>query len=304
MNACNCCAQPPCSAPSIECDSISSSKSKAVPCGFLHDGKHWLTKTTSWNYSFSDTGSIYSNIESSHVAKVESYDEYCNLSTVWSGSSSYTRIMGSSSWSCAATMNATGSWSGTATEHTGQFNQTRPISTSCCSQGTQSAPIYSNENVAETTSALIARTVAALPSYPSTWTGSCSSYRNLSDDESSYSIRKFKWRLKHAPSGTCYLKVWLRKKFEPEGGGDPTYTPLSPYTWEGAGNPCLKDSTKPVDDDANNITSDETEVSVPAENGRTSIEILKYSCVEGYEPDITDEENHQPSGFPDPAWTA
>lgn len=123
-------------------------------------------------------------------------------------------------------------------------------------------------------------------------------------------LEKTKWRLKHAPSGTCYLKVWLRKTFTPAATDpptdplpDPTVTETT-YEWTGTGNPCLADPTKAIDHADNAITGSETEVGAPEEEGVTTIEILKYSCVEGYEPDISDEENPQPNGFPDPTWEA
>lgn len=34
------------------------------------------------------------------------------------------------------------------------------------------------------------------------------------------------------------------------------------------------------------------------------LRIKKYACIPGYEPDISDEDNPQPNGFPDPSWEA
>jgi hypothetical protein len=116
--------------------------------------------------------------------------------------------------------------------------------------------------------------------------------------------QNFKWRLAHEPTGSCYLKVWLQKRFSPEGGSSDTITPLTAYEWTGTGNPCFAEALLPPDDLANLIASSPTEESVPATDGTTTIEIVKYSCVEGYEPDITDPENPQPDGFPAPAWVA
>ncbi|MEI6036095.1 MAG: hypothetical protein WCS65_17660 [Verrucomicrobiae bacterium] len=163
--------------------------------------------------------------------------------------------------------------------------------------------IYSNASAEETTADLITRTESAIPAYPDTWTGTCSSYRNLSGDETSYSVRKHKWRIAHPPSGTCYLKVWLQQVETPE-TGSPTITALDPYEWTGTGNPCLEDDTLAVDHADNKITGDETEIGIPTEDGTITVEIVKFSCVPGYEPDISDPANPQPNGYPDPAWTA
>ncbi len=116
-------------------------------------------------------------------------------------------------------------------------------------------------------------------------------------------LRSIRWRLKHQPSGTCYLKVWIRKTFTPD-DGPPTVTDLSPYVWTGTGNPCLADPALAVTHEDNLIIGDDAEETPPAANGVMSIEIVKFSCVEGYEPNIDDEENPQPNGFPDPLWEA
>jgi hypothetical protein len=126
---------------------------------------------------------------------------------------------------------------------------------------------------------------------------SCSAYRNLSPDESSYSLRRFKWRLRHAPTGTCYLKVWLRRKFQPEGGGDPTYTSISPYEWTGSGNPCIAAPDLGAGHEDNEIIGEETSEDEPATDGTVTIEIVKYSCISGYTPP----DDGSANGFPDPA---
>jgi hypothetical protein len=116
-------------------------------------------------------------------------------------------------------------------------------------------------------------------------------------------LRSVKWRIKHAPSGTCYLKAWIKKTFTPTTGAT-TETDLTPYEWTGTGNPCLDDATKAVDHADNVVKGTATEETFPEEAGVTTFEIVKFSCVEGYEPDISDEENPQPNGFPDPTWEA
>jgi len=196
-------------------------------------------------------------------------------------------------------------WSGTLSNwnryNSGPDNA--PIDYQCINAFGDIEVIYSVENIPETTADLITRTESAIPAYPDTWTGTCSSYRNLSGDETSYSARQHKWRIAHPPSGTCYLKVWLQQVETPE-NGSPTITALDPYEWTGTGNPCLSDDTLAVDHEDNKVTGDETEIGIPTEDGTITVEIVKYSCVPGYEPDISDPANPQPNGYPDPAWTA
>lgn len=120
--------------------------------------------------------------------------------------------------------------------------------------------------------------------------------------KSGTTLRKIEWRLKHPPSGTCYLKAWLAITETPT-AGEPTITE-SDYEWQGTGNPCLADSQLSAAHESNAITGEATEQLPPAENGTVKITRTKFSCVEGYEPDISDPENKQPNGFPDPSWEA
>jgi hypothetical protein len=80
------------------------------------------------------------------------------------------------------------------------------------------------------------------------------------------------------------MKVWLRKVFTPDGGGDPVITLLDPYEWTGTGSPCLADTTKVFSATENKITGSETTENEPTENGTTIVEIVKWSCVPGYIP--------------------
>ena len=103
-----------------------------------------------------------------------------------------------------------------------------------------------------------------------------------------------RWRVQpHAPSGTCYLKVWLQKRLVDD------VSPLGPYEWIGTGNPCLAEPLLAYNATGNLITP---EWAYDAATEYHSVEIVKWSCLPGYEPDITDPENPQPNGFPDPTW--
>lgn len=130
-------------------------------------------------------------------------------------------------------------------------------------------------------------------------------------DDSTRFEKKFKYRITHAPTGTCYLKVWLRKTTEISADAEaepPIEASIThddefeQYEWSGTGNPCLTVELAAVDSDENKIIGEEAEILTPTENSEITISILKFSCVEGYEPDISDEENPQPNGYPDPTW--
>lgn len=225
-------------------------------------GTYLYTHTTHWPGGDEDTDSISATLSGG----------------VWSGTQTLTD-------------GSTESWSGSPyLEHCGEtVCVTDPVPTS------EDTVIFSNEVTAETTSALISRVVGLLPAWSESWTGTCSAARNLSPDESSYSIRRFKWRLKHQPSGNCYLKVWLREVFTPEGGGSPTYTDLPPYEWSATGAPCLAAPNKAYFDLDNLIIGEESEIQEPSEDGTITVEIVKYSCLAGYTPGEGD-----PNGFPPP----
>ena len=123
---------------------------------------------------------------------------------------------------------------------------------------------------------------------------------------------KVKWRIRHSPTGTCYLKVWLRKTTTVTGDPDAdppvedtvTTDDSETYQWEGTGNPCIENPDDGASDPSNDIVGEENDLDPPDENGSITIEILKFSCLRDYEPDVTDEENPQPNGYPDPAWEA
>jgi len=61
-----------------------------------------------------------------------------------------------------------------------------------------------------TTAQLIAQVAAALGGYPGTWAGDCTAYRNLTADEFTYTIRKFRYRfaLPTLTGFTTYKITW------------------------------------------------------------------------------------------------
>jgi hypothetical protein len=140
------------------------------------------------------------------------------------------------------------------------------------------------------------------------------------------SEQRAKFRVRHGPSGTCYLKVWFRKviqkyKYEDcetgfggdptwEGGtapatidcretvlsfpcynrwstdGKPTFQDYGTYEWRGNGYPCYKNDDKLPFHCSNTIEGPEKELTA-GENEEIRIK-YKFSFVEGYEPNWPD----------------
>jgi hypothetical protein len=105
---------------------------------------------------------------------------------------------------------------------------------------------------------------AALPSWLGTWLGSgCSAFRNLSPDESSYSIREARFKFK-LPAGAALpagkkLSIAYQTTFTPEAGGSPTVTPGT-----------------------TEITATESAVivvGVPGTDGTTTLTMTAHECV-------------------------
>ncbi len=306
MNACNCCAAPFHGPPLLEYKFISASRAK---CG---------------RGPFRNGNSCYTSVSWFESAGHFNFSNPCPCSSVFksiSGSFGYGIVgMGATgAISASATQDVFGveasrSCSGSVTQAVVDGEPGDPVVKDCsdvefrwgcggpeirCGGGfTAAAGNSASLSDLYTTEDLQAYTTGSLPEWPARWFtyGVFAAYRNLSPDESSYSISRIKWRLKHAPSGTCYLKVWLRRRFTPEGGGVATYTPLETYEWIGSGNPCIPDKTKSVDHPDNTIYGEESEEQEPAEDGATAIEIQKYSCIRGYIPP----DDGSANGFPIP----
>lgn len=179
---------------------------------------------------------------------------------------------------------------------------------SCSSAQTEHLSVLEELSDEYTTAQLIADTVAALNHYCVQFagdanrspTGTCSAFRDLSTDEVTYTIRRTKWKVRHFPTASCYLKVWIRKRFRPKGGTGATdvFTDLASYVWNGQPTEeglCFADSEKVYSDVANRIDSAATEELEPPTNGTTTIEIKKWSCLEGYEPDDPLNDGNRPN---------
>jgi len=157
------------------------------------------------------------------------------------------------------------------------------------------------------TSTLIEEVKADIPAVTGEWVTlgipPLIAFGGLLHRETRYDATHGEWQVRVAPPMTCYLKVWVNQTFTPSGGGDPTVTEVI-NVWDplSTGEPCVFDETKSVSDAANIISGPTNAVAVPESTGAVSLTLIRWSFVRGYEPDISDPDNPQPNGFPDPTW--
>jgi hypothetical protein len=207
--------------PQLICDPISASKTK---CGFdAYDGSpgKYLAETV---VSTEDDPPCCVGTETHDAAFTKFYsgtDHYDALTCLHSlsGSGSFTRTFCDAHTESGTagpfsdppyTINSATNKSWDRTRDCG-YDPTCPGLT--CHQH-QDATL-SNEY---TTEMLISNTVAALPPYPGTFTGACSAYRNLSSDETSYSIQRFKYKFTFATATQPFTIYWV-ERFTPAGNG-------------------------------------------------------------------------------------
>lgn len=161
----------------------------------------------------------------------------------------------------------------------------------------------------EDESSLINRTMTAFGEvdFGDTWDGDAGSHKietrrspdatEYPNELTHYDVQSSRYRLKHGPTGTCFLRVWLEKIFIPqtELGEDPPEPEVSSagtYTWTGSGNPCID-----LENPEANIFYDSTEgalLPIPEEVGYVTVQVKKYS----YLPDYTPSDSDPVNGFP------
>jgi hypothetical protein len=111
-----------------------------------------------------------------------------------------------------------------------------------------------------------------------------------------------KYRIKHFPTISCYLKLWLLKKVTDKDGNETKTHPTK--TWSGSGSPCFEKKTKPPGDESNREITSVSEISGDALELDSSavVTLSKYSCLSDYIPaDPEDNDPEKPNGFPNPA---
>jgi hypothetical protein len=311
MSACDCCEEPPYETPVLVCDLIESSKTKIGYGGLLDDSSY-----------YKEAG--YDSIEDCHVVvsdEVSGDAVFKTISALFSRC--HADCSGSGSISVSQTNDLDGNQVSTSCSGTISFPGIDPPAPIDCDRvvfpdistdyqepyiaGSSPEIVYgtvmgacgdtrtvSNEYL---TSELIAYTIDNLPSWPGTYDGDYWTTRVLSETETSYHITRLKYKLEHYPTASCYLKVWLRTRFSPAGGGADVLTDLTPYVWTGTGTPCLPEPNLSASDILNKISTAPVQLDEPPENGNLYIEIKKWSCVFGYEPDDPLDSGARP--FPD-----
>ena len=361
MSTCNCCAAPPCSAPTLEFISVSDACDTPV-CGLINpdDDLRYLVKvhthldghTTTYDYtpdpetgdcgtSVVCAGSVTTTTARSFgtgggdsgsysFTSTTTYSNDCSTTTVETGSSASTIHYGDGTCISSCSSNfANGTWTGSVTfgggicggNTTNEHNY--PCIPSSGSTVTVAPAPLETENDEYSSLEDITPCALTFPAYPA-WTQpgddpaeltrgqgrDAVASRDYAKDDVHKAETKVKWRARHSPTGTCYLKAWLRKTTTVT--GDPNADPpvedtvttddSTTYEWEGTGNPCIENPDDGFGSVSNLIVGEEHQLDAPTENGSVSIAVLKFSCVKNYEPDVTDEEHPQPNGYPDPAW--
>ncbi len=119
---------------------------------------------------------------------------------------------------------------------------------------TYSGPITPPADNDESTDHLKTRTIAALPAWPDTWDGPSSAFADLSDDETSYTIRRAKYKFKVTIPPGGYIKI----------------------TWKVGGTPQSQIMSGMPGDVQYTAT---TEIDEPDSNGEISLTDVWWTCV-------------------------
>lgn len=272
-----------------------------------------VIRTEARSYSGAGVFPWLSHTHNSTWTRTRTYNEDCSVTTTYActGSSSYESddeppfVDPSSCNSSVTGTSPTGdcTWSGTVTSGSFSYATDGP----CLPSGfgdtvvTVSPEPLEEAEVAYTSLYGPDPCTLTFPEWPEWGAGSflpgqgaaVTALRDWSDDELTKSERVIRYRINHRAPGLSFLRVWIRETYEPD-DDEPTTTDRV-YTYTGG----LPDPTKSYGH-ANNIIAAEDYFDVAlAVNGTARVEILKWSCVIGYEPTGT-----QPSGYPDPLWEA
>jgi hypothetical protein len=218
--------------PQLVCDSISASRSKCGFSGFEPGStKFYLTTGQTWDYDLTYTGSdppachwtdnhrIQSDYDISTEPYCLSYTDTCTGDRVCNGTPS----------DFCSTNNLCSCRSG------GSVNGSSDYVYSDTSAATIYTPLTNWSGHAQinfynsneyTTAMLISNTIAALPAYDGVYNDACGASRELSSDETSYSITRFRYKFTF-PAATQPFTIHWVERFTPEGGGPPMDTPRS-----------------------------------------------------------------------------
>jgi hypothetical protein len=349
-----CCDEPPCPSVSLLCNSISASKSK---CGYSEYSpyvstppKKYLTETYQEDRDITTCCLAGSSVLpcggfglAYHILFHRDYDpSACTVSTTSvTCIGNHLNCDGSvhDSFGCGESTFDTASSS--TYKSFSSAGSSAACSTPVCASGTRtdSGSTFSHTLSNEyTTADLISNTVDALPAYATCFScvthdedsacdeelsaGQgciCSAFRNLSSDETSYTIRRFKYKFRFTGSVTCRLKILWKETFKPTltagvdfcgthynaGSEDPdpshwTKTSRS-YTKSFSGNPCGPNASSNPTAPHGLITEwDSTEFTVnePTTNGTTYITDIRWTILDGN--NDTDVYDPAPIDYTDP----
>lgn len=275
-----------CPVPTVEWDSRSASKSK---CGFPGNTGYPVSRyrSRSWTGSVTSiTASAPDCAEESGFCKFDyagenTYDENCDCSgyiTATSSEDSTNCTPGIvTNFACDSAFPWTDGGNVSVTEP----SATTKIATFdgvCYDRGAYAEKVTGTVTETKsdeyTTFQLITNTEAALPDWDDDWDDTPGSYRNLTTNELTLSIReakyRFRFKISKVGSGRCYRIEWV-ERFTPE-TGDPVDTEKS-FQWDGV----TPDGYNP-NDSATWPISDEFTISVPDTNGTTTVEDVVSFC--------------------------
>lgn len=245
---------PDCPAISVVCDSISASKSK---CGFGEFGtpssppKYYLTQTETGTGEYHRTcGDTRDQSQSFSGNCVTTYDPSTCESSVTTDTGTSAREQGMDTCSmaisiCSQTGNCEtlGCWvglptwcancaggSGSECNCTADSNTSYTCVSNCdhgppegCTECSGTDTRNATLSDEYTTSTLIDNTVSALPDYDDDFDDACGASRDLSDDETSYTIQRFKPKFTIATALDHDLVICYNEHFVPD-VGDPVDT--------------------------------------------------------------------------------
>ena len=227
--------------PQLVCDSIGATKSKcgyAEFSGFVSSPpKFYRTTTLEVTVNIDRADGAY---EHGHGTITYQYNtDTCLYSVVaaegsfiWVDQNAVTQV--DNEWSDYATFLSFSQW---ASNNFYGYYLTGPTSGSLISDSSTTAhdtpslsgtdytalSVYATRSDEYMTAMLISNTIAAVPPYPGTFTGACSAYRNLSSDETSYTVQRFKYKFTFPTATEPFVIHWV-ERFTPAGNGSPSDT--------------------------------------------------------------------------------
>jgi len=280
----NCCCFVSCPTVSLVCDSISASKTK---CGFggFEAATFYLRKDEIDNWSCSKPAGGDNYTSAGSTTRTDEYDpatcvrtlscsgtvtEHCPICDPVDCTNTYVLNGNECDFlgGCGAALGLCDCFS--CIPETVSDTQQVCDDPGCSTGGTATETLQENLSEEYTTALLVSTTIAALPPYLGTYFGSCSAVRNLSSDESSYSIQRFKYKFTIPTALSNDLHIYWTERFTPIGGGSPTDTAKNTVIGVGSTESSL------------------FEVLEPSTNGTTTVVNIRWAIDPACHPTILD----------------